>query len=125
MRGPVRFVHAALLLASLRFGICAVGPNSMGLADRYWISFSEQVRVSDQVLPSGSYEVRHVMEGPDHMMVFRQMGVKNPVEVHAKCTLVVLPAKADQTRKVIEFNAANERVLKELTFKGDMAKHVF
>jgi hypothetical protein len=122
----MRFVHAALLLAScLLFGICAAGQNSMGLADRYWISFSEQVRVADKVLPSGSYEVRHVMEGPDHMMVFRQMGVKNPVEVHAKCTLVVLPAKADQTRKIIEFNAANERVLKELTFKGDTTRHVF
>ncbi len=122
----MRFVQAALVLAScLLFGICAVGQSSMGLADRYWISFGEQVRVADTVLPPGSYEVRHVMEGPDHMMVFRQMGVKNPVEVHAKCTLVVLSAKADQTRKIIELNAANERVLKELTFKGETAKHVF
>ena len=123
----MRFVQAAFVLASclLWFSICAVGQNSMGVADRYWISFSEQVMVADKLLPSGSYEIRHVMEGPDHMMVFRQVGVKNPIEVHAKCTLVALSAKAEQSRKIFELNAANERVLKELTFKGDTAKHVF
>lgn len=123
----MRFVQAALVLASclLLFSICAIGQNSMGVADRYWISFSEQVKVADKLLPSGSYEVRHVMEGPDHIMVFRQMGVKNPIAVHAKCVLVALSAKAEQSQKIFELNAANERVLKELTFKGDTAKHVF
>jgi hypothetical protein len=124
----MRFVKVALLIASvvLIFASSAfAGQNSMGISDRYLISFSEQVRVADQLLPSGSYEIRHVMEGADHVMVFRQMGVKNPLEVRAKCTLVTLSAKAEQSQKIFEINSNKERVLKELTFKGDLAKHVF
>jgi hypothetical protein len=58
-------------------------------------------------------------------MVFRQMGTKKPVEVRAKCTLIPLGAKADQDQRIYVLNAANERVLQELVFKGDHAKHVF
>ena len=105
--------------------ICSASQNSMGVADRYMISFSEQVRVADHLLPAGSYEIRHLMEGPDHIMVFRQVGVHNPVEVRAKCNLVTLARKAEQSQKIFVINADKERVLKELTFKGDLAKHVF
>jgi hypothetical protein len=99
--------------------------NQMGISDVYRVNFSEKVRVADTLLPSGNYEIRHVMEGADHIMVFRQLRVRKPVEVRAKCTLVPLPAKAAEDTKIFELNAANERVLRELTFKGDLAKHVF
>jgi hypothetical protein len=58
-------------------------------------------------------------------MVFRQVGVKKPAEVRAKCSLVPLPEKAPENEKHFVLNAANERVLHELIFKGDRAKHVF
>ena len=103
----------------------AVAENQLGIADSYRISFSEKVRVADTLLPKGNYEIRHVMEGQDHIMVFRQLGTKKPVEVRAKCTLVPLSVKADDDQKVYILNAANERVLHELVFKGDHAKHVF
>jgi hypothetical protein len=77
------------------------------------------------LLPQGNYEIRHVMEGTDHIMVFRQLGTKKPVEVRAKCTMVPLSAKATDDQKIYILNAANERVLHELVFKGDHAKHVF
>lgn len=99
--------------------------NQFGVADVYKISFSEKVRIADTVLPSGDYEIRHVMEGENHIMVFHQVGVKKPFEVRVKCTLVPLPEKAADTQKIYELNAANERVLHELIFKGDRAKHVF
>jgi hypothetical protein len=66
-----------------------------------------------------------VMEGSDHIMVFRQMGSKKPVEVRAKCTLVPLSAKASESQTIYVLNAANQRVLQELVFKGEDAKHVF
>jgi hypothetical protein len=89
------------------------------------VSFAEKVRVADTLLPQGNYEIRHVMEGSDHIMVFRQLGTKKPVEVRAKCTLVPLSSKADKDQTIYILNAANERVLQELVFKGDRAKHVF
>jgi hypothetical protein len=103
----------------------AVAENQLGVADTYRVNFSEQVRVADTLLPKGDYEIRHVMEGSDHIMVFRQLGTKKPAEVRAKCTLVPLSGKASDDQKIYILNAANERVLHELVFKGDHAKHVF
>jgi hypothetical protein len=45
--------------------------------------------------------------------------------VRVKCTLVPLGAKADKDQKIYLLNAANVRVLQEMVFKGDSAKHVF
>ena len=57
-------------------------------------------------------------------MVFQAVNHKVQ-DVKAKCQLVRLGKKADQTRTVYEVNAANERVLQELVFAGDTSKHVF
>jgi hypothetical protein len=111
-----------VLIASM---ITIAEQNQLGVADTYRVSFPEKVRVADTVLPQGNYEIRHVMEGQSHIMVFRQLGTKKPVEVRAKCTLVPLEAKATEDKKIYTLNAANERVLTELVFKGDTAKHVF
>jgi len=101
------------------------GENPLGIADLYKVNFTEKTRVADTLLPAGDYEIRHVMEGADHIMVFHQLRTRKPAEVRAKCTLVALPEKAAETQKMYELNAKNERVLHELIFKGDMAKHVF
>jgi hypothetical protein len=101
------------------------GPNAMGIADTYRVSFAQPVRVADTLLPQGTYEIRHVMEGENHIMVFHQLGVRKPVEVRAKCTLVPLTEKAKDSQKIYTENANNEWVLQELIFKGDRAKHVF
>ncbi len=114
-----------ILICVFMLGAVAAAENQMGIQDTYTVNFSEKVRVADTLLPSGNYEIRHVMEGSNHIMVFTQLGTKKPVEVRAKCTLVPLAAKADKSEKTYTLNAANERVLQELTFKGDRAKHVF
>lgn len=119
---PVLVISICVLL----LGVFALaGQNPMGISDVYKVSFTEKVRVADTVLPSGDYEIRHVMEGANHIMVFRQLGVRKPVEVRAKCTIVPLAEKAADSQKIYVLNAANEKVLHELIFKGDRAKHVF
>ena len=119
------FAGMVILLCVFILGAASAADNQMGIKDSYSVSFSEKVRVADTLLPQGNYEIRHVMEGSDHVMVFRQLGTKKPVEVRAKCTLVPLSAKAGKDEKIYTLNAANERVLQELVFKGDSAKHVF
>jgi hypothetical protein len=123
----MRKSFAGILISSCIFmlAVVASAENQMGIADKYQITFSEKVRVADTLLPKGNYEIRHVMEGADHIMVFHQLGTKKPVEVRAKCTLVPLGAKANDDQKMYVLNAANERVLQELIFKGDRSKHVF
>ena len=114
-----------VLICIFLLGSLASAENQMGVADKYQVNFSEKVRVADTLLPQGNYEIIHVMEGSDHIMIFRQLGTKKPVEVRAKCTMVPLTEKASDSQKLYIMNAANERVLEELTFKGDKSKHVF
>jgi hypothetical protein len=119
------FVGILVLLCLIMLGAVAVAENQLGVADTYRVNFSEKVLVADTMLPAGNYEIRHVMEGSDHIMVFRQLGTRKPVEVRAKCTLVPLSTKATENQKIYTLNATNQRVLHELIFRGDLAKHVF
>ena len=119
------FAGILILMCVFILGAMSAAENQLGIRDDYQVNFSEKVRVADTLLPQGKYEIRHIMEGSDHIMVFRQLGTKKPVEVRAKCTLVPLSAKADKNQTIYVLNAANERVLQELVFKGDRAKHVF
>ena len=119
------FARILILLCVFVLGAVSAAENQLGIRDNYQVNFSEKVRVADTLLPKGNYEIRHVMEGSDHIMVFRQLGTKKPIEVRAKCTLVPLSAKADKDQKIYVLNAANERVLHELVFKGDLASHMF
>jgi hypothetical protein len=120
-----RFAGILIVMCIFILGAVSAAENKLAVPDTYQLKFSENVRVADTLLPKGTYEVRHVMEGSNHIMVFRQLGTKKPVEVRAKCTLVPLGAKATESQTIYVLNAANQRVLQELVFKGEDAKHVF
>jgi hypothetical protein len=110
---------SVLALASIGMA----GEKNLGIRDVSRVTFVAPIRVGTALLPAGDYVVRHTMEGQDHVMVFERIHGKESVKV--KCTLVPLPQKADQTSTVYQLNATNERVLQELVFRGDTAKHVF
>jgi len=94
--------------------------NPMGIAPKQTITFSAPTVVGGTLLPAGDYTVLHEMQGTEHIMVFK--GQK--AEAKAKCNLVPLTGKASQTEQRYTENAKNERVLVEMTFRGDSAKHV-
>ena len=96
--------------------------NTMGVANSRDISFSAPTVVAGSLLPSGEYKVLHEMEGNTHDMIFKQINCK--AEVKAKCNLVPLTQKAKTTEQRYTANQKNERVLVEMTFRGDTAKHV-
>lgn len=121
----MKYAGILVLTVVMMASFALAGPNNLGVADTYRVSFPQNVRIADTLLPQGAYEIRHVMEGENHIMVFHQLGVRKPVEVRAKCTLVPLSEKAKDSQKIYSENAANEWVLRELVFKGDRAKHVF
>lgn len=121
----VRFLSVIAVLLVAVVTIATAGQNQFGVADLQRITFQDPIRVGDTLLPQGNYEIRHVMEGDNHIMLFKQLGVNKPVETRVKCTLVQLPAKANQTQKIYVLSSNKERVLRELIFRGDLAKHVF
>lgn len=102
----------------------AVAGNNLGIHETGKVLLLAPTRVGGTLLPAGEYVVRRTMEGHDHTMVFQAVNHKVQ-DVKVKCQLVQLGKKADQTRTVYETNAANERVLQELVFAGDTAKHGF
>jgi len=104
--------------------VATAADKNLGIRDVGRVTFVAPVRVGTTLLPAGDYVVRHTMDGQEHIMVFQPARGKGP-EVKVKCTLVPLTEKAAQTQQIYSLNAANERVLQELVFRGDTAKHVF
>jgi hypothetical protein len=79
------------------------------------------VKVGDVLLPAGDYIIEHVMEGTNHIMVFRASDNKD-AKVRVNCKMVDLPKKSDITFQ--EYSTINgERVLTSMTFRGDKFKH--
>ena len=96
--------------------------NPMGIAQKQEITFTAPTLVGGSLLPAGEYKVIHEMQGETHIMIFKQLNGK--AEAKTKCNLVPLTAKAKTTEQRYSENAKNERVLIEMTFRGDSAKHV-
>lgn len=96
--------------------------NPMGIAQKQTITFSSPTVVGGSLLPAGEYKVVHEMQGENHIMIFTKVGGK--VEVKANCKLVPLSEKASRNEQRYTENAKNERVLTQMTFKGDKATHV-
>ena len=124
----MRFLKVLVVIAVCVLGtslILSAGQNKYGVADTRQLTFENPMRVGDVLLPKGEYQVQHTMEGENHIMVFKQLRVSKPAEVHVKCQLVPLTAKADTTEKIYILNALQEHVLQALIFRGDTSKHVF
>ena len=118
----------AVVFMTMVFVLCTAAmmqatDNPMGIAPKQTITFNAPTVVGGTLLPAGNYKVIHEMQGSEHIMIFQEQGGAK-MEAKAKCTLVPLPAKASQTEQRYTENAKNERVLMEMTFRGDTAKHV-
>jgi hypothetical protein len=120
-----------LLLALLLFTVLiltgtvfALG-QKYGITERREVTFDQPTWVGDVLLPAGKYEVRHTMEGAEHVMHFRQLNVKRPAEARVRCTLLWVPNRIAQTQIGFRQNAANELVLTRMAFEGDHAEHRF
>jgi hypothetical protein len=115
-----------ILLAMLVLGavtLLTATDNSMaGVGLKQEITFTGPTLIGGTVVPAGDYKVSHQMQGSTHIMIFKQINGK--AEATAKCNLVPLNEKAKTTEQRYTENAKNERVLVEMTFRGDTSKHV-
>ncbi len=118
-------VLGVLAICFLALTFAVAKQNQFGVADSRNVSFTAPTLVGDVILPAGEYKVIHTMEGENHIMVFKQVNAKKPAEAKIKCQLVPLTQKAQRDEQSFVFNAANQRVLHSMIFKGDSAQHVF
>jgi len=124
----MRFLKVVSVVAICVLGLsllASASQNEFGVADTRNVTFSEPMRVGEVLLPKGDYQVLHIMDGTQHIMVFKQQHAKQPVEARVHCQLVPLQKKAERMEMAYGLNAANERVLHRLVFQGDSAQHVF
>jgi hypothetical protein len=116
----------AILLAVLVLGavtlLTATDNPMAGVGLKQEITFTGPTVIGGTLVPAGDYKVSHQMQGATHIMIFKQINGK--AEATAKCNLVPLNAKAKTTEQRYTENAKNERVLVEMTFRGDTSKHV-
>jgi hypothetical protein len=104
----------------------ALGANQFGVADKRVVQFDKPFWIAGILAPAGTYEVRHMMEGADHVMLFSLANVKHaPAPVQARCTLVPQQKPVQQTETAFRPNEKGELVLVRMQFKGDHAVHMF
>jgi hypothetical protein len=119
----MRFVKYLCLFLCAFSMMALAAENKMGIREVNRINFQTPIYIGATALPAGDYVVRHTMEGENHVMVFQiQNGSRQEFKV--KCTLVPLEQKATQSQTIYEVKGS-DRLLQELVFRGDMAKHVF
>lgn len=96
--------------------------------------FGKAVRVGDKTLEAGMYQVQHVDENGEHIIIFRsvEMGYRGNMgnqtlgtEVaRVKCTVEAFTKKIGGTRLLIRKNAAGERAVFEVWIRGEKFKHI-
>ena len=96
--------------------------TTMGIAKKQTLTLTQPTVVGGTLLPAGNYNVTHEMQGQTHIMTFKQIG--GNAEVKTKCNLVPLTKKATRDEQSFNVDAQNQRVLLEMTFRGDSSTHV-
>jgi hypothetical protein len=87
MRSSTILVLAVVCVLALAV-VASTETNKYGVADVQKITFTGPVLIRGTLLPAGEYEVRHTIQGEDHIMVFQQLHVEKPAQAQVKCTLV-------------------------------------
>ena len=98
------------------------------------VHFTAQVKAGDAVLKPGMYEVQHVMEGSDHVIVFKEVGMQagykmgnTPVgkEVaRLKCNVEPVTKAVSNTKITLRTNAVGEKEVAEVQVAGEKFKHL-
>ena len=104
--------------------------NRMGM-----VRLSSKTRVGDVVLPAGMYHVQHVVEGSDHVIVFKPVTmpagfkeyqmVEGREVVRLKCQVAPVDKSVNNTQIKLGRNAAGERVIEEIQIAGEKVRHTF
>jgi hypothetical protein len=114
-------VSAIICLLLVSMAALAADTKAMGVGKTQTVTFAENVKVGNTVLKAGDYRVQHIMDGTQHVLVFKSM-TKNDEKARVNCNMVELPKKADQT--ILGFDVASgQKTLNAITFRGESYKH--
>lgn len=126
----------ASLLVSLILPLSALSQDIVRIGRQGRLNFDTDVRVGETLLKKGYYQIRHVVTGADHVIVFTKlvhppeglsMGDWRPgKEVRRmKCKVEPLGETAKYGGVRFGTNTASEKTIEEVHIKGENVKHIF
>lgn len=145
MKNTVSMV-ASLILAVAALSVFALAQDHQGMqhskttkgeviiGKKGEVHFTTQVKAGDAVLKPGMYQVQHVTEGDDHVIIFKEMSMpagyrhgNTPTgkEVaRIKCKIEPTAKKVNNTQVTLRTNAAGEKEIAEVQVAGEAFKHL-
>lgn len=100
-------------------------PKEIEVGKARTVTLTSEAVIGGVTLAPGEYLVRHFVRGDEHYLSFAKERKADEELVRVACAMKDLPDKARRTEQLYVYNDAGERVLKELTFRGDKNTHVF
>lgn len=128
----VKSLLLVLLLGNLSPPLLAQQSKLVPIGKEGRISFDADVRVGEVRLKQGEYFIQHVVEGADHVFVFKRAIRRNSYSVEpgkeiarVKCQVEPLGEKMPHSGLRYGTNAAGEKTVEEIHIVGENVKHVF
>lgn len=139
MKNQIKFVATtiALVIAVGAFSsqVLAQNHDHLALGKKGMVRLSEKTRVGDRLLEPGMYHVQHVVEGTDHVFVFKPVTMpagyreysmlEGSEIVRLKCRVEPVAKSVSNTKITLGRNTAGERTIEEIQVAGEKVKHVF
>jgi len=98
------------------------------------VHFTVQVKAGDTVLEPGMYQVQHIENGGDHVIVFNEVSMAAGYKMgntptgkevaRIKCQVEPVTKKVSNTRITLRTNAAGEKEIAEVQVAGEAFKHL-
>ncbi|MBZ5511380.1 MAG: hypothetical protein LAN70_09450 [Acidobacteriia bacterium] len=110
-----------VLLVTIAAGAFAADASSPRAGKTWSITFYNSTKVGTTMLPAGTYKAQQLVDGDNHVLVFKDAGNKERARVN--CTIEQLDNKAAETEYDTTKNDAGEKVLQSVVFGGDRYKH--
>ena len=130
----VLVIGASDLPASAQGGQKAQSGKDFTIGKKGEVHFYVQVKAGGVALKPGMYQVQHVEEGGEHMIIFKEMSMpagykmgSTPVgkEVaRVKCKVEPVAKKVSNTKITLRTNAAGEKEIAEVQVAGEAFKHL-
>jgi hypothetical protein len=121
-----------LSLSSLAF---SQDSNTLIVGKKGMVTFSSSVKAGDTTLKPGMYHVQHLVEGSNHVFVFKSVSmpagyrehqmVENSEAVRLRCTVEPVAKKTRNTKIKLGTNTDGEKVIEEIQVAGESVKHKF
>ena len=119
-----RLVRWGVVIFALIVLTTLVSAGTEPVGQSHNLTLRAPARVGDVVLPAGIYQVTHLMENGQHIMLFKALrGDKK--EYRVSCKMQELPVAAPRDEQHFLELSAKDRVLTSLVFAGDKVEHVF